>query len=326
MLLLLAFLISTAAGDLADLSAYHKCTKVNGISGACNLRLNYFTLAGTHNSGAGANGLLYWYSGLPAPSCLVRNQDKSITEQLELGIRYFDLDLAHISEDSGDWWEKGLVLAHCNENIGCAYSHSLKRALLEIEEFMGQNRDEIVLIRFKDHAETSREYIKKHMANEILSIFRTSSKVRINPDSNPRLGDAITSNKRLLIHTNGGFWMGKPFNSLSQVESFRGGGATSACFSKKEIMDVFKSDWYRVTDDYFPVQVDWYFTFGLCLWDLAGLCDGTELHTIVQINRELVHEAHRPVNLVLIDYAGRGVTRLSEFVREINEENVKIFT
>ena len=72
--------------------------------------------------------------------------------------------------------------------------------------------------------------------------------------------------------------------------------------------------------------MDWYFTYGLCLWDLAGLCDGTELHTIVEINRELVHEAHRPINLVLIDYAGRGVTRLSEFVREINEENVKMFT
>ena len=211
--------------------------------------------SGTHNSGSGANGLMYWYSGVLAPSCMVRNQDKSITQQLELGIRYFDFDLAHISESSGDWWEEGIVLVHCNDKIGCAYSRSLKRALLEIEDFLGKNQDEIVLIRFKDHAETSREYIRKHLADEVLSIFQTSSKVKINPDPNPRLGNAIKSNQRLLIHTNGGFYLGRPFNSLRQVESYRGAGGTSSCFSVEEIMNVFRSDSYRVKDDRFPVQV-----------------------------------------------------------------------
>ena len=57
---------------------------------------------------------MYWYSGIIAPSCFIRNQDKSITQQLELGIRYFDFDLAHLEESSGDWWEVGLVLVHCN--------------------------------------------------------------------------------------------------------------------------------------------------------------------------------------------------------------------
>ena len=186
---------------------------------------------------------------------MVRNQDKTITEQLQLGIRYLDFDLAHITQASGDWWEKGLVLVHCNDDIGCAYSRSLRKALLEVEDFLGRNRDEIVLIRFKDHAETSRSYIRQHLADEVLNIFETSSKVRINPNTNPRLGDAITSNERLLIHVNGGFWPRKPFNSLQQVESFRSAPGTSSCFSVEEIMKVFKSDWYRVKDDHFPVQV-----------------------------------------------------------------------
>ena len=80
------------------------------------------------------------------------------------------------------------------------------------------------------------------------------------------------------------------------------------------------------TDDNMSLQVDWYFNSGLCLWDLAGLCDGTELHKLVEINRELIREARRPINLVMIDYAGKGNVRVSDIVREINEYNVKLFT
>ena len=72
--------------------------------------------------------------------------------------------------------------------------------------------------------------------------------------------------------------------------------------------------------------MDWYHTQGLCLYDLAGLCDGTELHKLVEINKEVVSEAHRPINLVLIDYVGKGNVRLSDIVKEINEYNVRIFT
>ena len=64
----------------------------------------------------------------------------------------------------------------------------------------------------------------------------------------------------------------------------------------------------------------------MCLWDLAGLCDGRELHKLVDINREIVHHAHRPISLVMIDYAGSGDLRLAEIVNEINRYNVDMFT
>ena len=51
-----------------------------------------------------------------------------------------------------------------------------------------------------------------------------------------------------------------------------------------------------------------------------------ELHKLVEVNREVVRQAHRPINLVLIDYVGRGDVRLADIVREINEYNVKLFT
>ena len=65
---------------------------------------------------------------------------------------------------------------------------------------------------------------------------------------------------------------------------------------------------------------------GLCIHDLAGLCDGTELHKIVDINKEMVARVHRPISLVMIDYAGKGSVRLRDIVRECNEYNVKMFS
>ena len=59
---------------------------------------------------------------------------------------------------------------------------------------------------------------------------------------------------------------------------------------------------------------------------MAGLCDGTELHKLVDINKELVRAAHRPVSLVMADYVGKGSVRLADVVREINEYNVQMFT
>lgn len=212
-------------------------------------------IPGTHNSGAGAYGLLYWYSGAAAPSCSVRNQDKSITQQLNLGIRYFDLDLDYVESGSSDWWEPGLVLVHCHQTFGCAYSRSLEKAMVEIEDFLGQNRDEIVVIRFKDHPEHSRDNIRQHLG-EALKHLQSSSKVQINPNPNPRIGDAIRSNKRLLIFVNGGFYRsGYGFNPLQQVESYTGSGATSGCYSVQDVVDTLMADKYRVGDDRFPLQV-----------------------------------------------------------------------
>ena len=47
MIFLFALFFVVSEGSLSDILGYRKCTKVNGITGACNLHLNYFTLAGS---------------------------------------------------------------------------------------------------------------------------------------------------------------------------------------------------------------------------------------------------------------------------------------
>ena len=51
MIFLFALLFGPSDGSQADVLSFRKCTKVNGVAGACNLHLNYFTLAGSVSAG-----------------------------------------------------------------------------------------------------------------------------------------------------------------------------------------------------------------------------------------------------------------------------------
>ena len=57
----------------------------------------------------------------------------------------------------------------------------------------------------------------------------------------------------------------------------------------------------------------------------TGYCDGVMLHRLVEINKKMIQKDHRPINLVLIDYVGKGNVRLSDIVKEINDYNVYMF-
>ena len=47
------------------------------------------------------------------------------------GVRFLDMDVSYISNDNGDYWEKGIVLVH-----SLAFSRSLRRALEEINAWL----------------------------------------------------------------------------------------------------------------------------------------------------------------------------------------------
>ena len=57
----------------------------------------------------------------------------------------------------------------------------------------------------------------------------------------------------------------------------------------------------------------------------SGLCDEGELYKLKDINKKLIASTNRPVNLVSLDYVGRGNVRLADVVRKMNENNVKTF-
>ena len=72
----------------------------NGNENLCSLRFNQVTFPGTHNAGSGFCGPLRSLSGALNIPCFTRNQDLSFTEQLQLGIRFFDIDLCYLEQVS----------------------------------------------------------------------------------------------------------------------------------------------------------------------------------------------------------------------------------
>ena len=57
----------------------------NGSQEFCDLRFDQFLFPGTHNSGTGQKKGVF--------QCSSKNQDLTISQQLDFGIRFFDLDI-----------------------------------------------------------------------------------------------------------------------------------------------------------------------------------------------------------------------------------------
>ncbi|XP_057314896.1 uncharacterized protein LOC130656072 [Hydractinia symbiolongicarpus] len=192
------------------MQSYTYATKCNGFEELCDLTIEQVSLAGTHNSGAGFDGDLYhhwWKSGgrlalsVDQPkktvvySCWWRNQDKSFYAQLDLGIRYFDIDTCwedHYEPNSA--W-----ICHAD-----AYAGSIEKMITQIDRWMNEDghENEVIVIHFnRDFAiensdKTARDIIQQL---ERKWIHSNSSKVAIQPSKNATLRSAVNQNKRIYI-------------------------------------------------------------------------------------------------------------------------------
>lgn len=63
-------------------------SECNGHSSFCTLSFDQFTFAGSHNAGTGMGS-----AGTRAFNCALKNHDLTITEQLDLGLRFLDFDV-----------------------------------------------------------------------------------------------------------------------------------------------------------------------------------------------------------------------------------------
>ncbi|CAB4028986.1 PI-PLC X domain-containing 1-like, partial [Paramuricea clavata] len=117
----------------------------NGLRDLCGLRIDQITFPGSHNAGSGFDGLLYYWSGGIAPStCLYRNHGKSFSEQLEFGIRYFDVDICY--------GETEALNCHCDP-LNCAYTGSIGKGLSQIDAWMKSHPNEVIVIHFNHDAQ-----------------------------------------------------------------------------------------------------------------------------------------------------------------------------
>lgn len=103
----------------------------NGDERFCKMKFNKFTFPGTHNSGTGMKSV--------TNKCLVKNQDFSMTEMLDFGIRFFDFDTKYKSDGK-------LETGH--NVVSWVKFGEVKNALIEIKDWLNKHPNEIVVPYF----------------------------------------------------------------------------------------------------------------------------------------------------------------------------------
>jgi len=166
----------------------------NGAAQFCALSVSQFLWAGTHNSGTGQKE--------GTGSCAFKNQDLDIESQLDLGIRFFDIDTIYTRGIAGC---HGLETGHGpNAELGLYQCFGLVDDLLfQMRDWLDNHPTELVMLHF-GNIELERQTIPI-LIQTLRNIFpRDRDSVRINTQykqngSWPLLGDAVANNERIFV-------------------------------------------------------------------------------------------------------------------------------
>lgn len=300
-------------------------TTCNGLADLCDLRINQATFPGTHNSGSGFDGLLYYWIGAPAGSCVYRNQGKSFTDQLSFGIRSFSIDTCYKDNE--------VVNCHCGP-VTCAYTGSMEKALRQIDAWMKNHTSEVIILHFnRDVQENYEKQIAQGLESLLLSLWDPSS--TNNPvmstyyhDNNnqwPTLSEAIHSRQRILVFMN---------SDLSQHISSQNWLITSddiigitwgkfrMSTSCSAITKNAKSKCNTSSD---LIELSAFASYGLCTWEMARICSKW-LGEAQDECYEIRMSSGRTVNFLYVDWAVDYYSGQESVVRKakfMNQRNIK---
>lgn len=298
----------------------------NGLSELCDLRIDQATFPGSHNSGAGFDGLLKYGSGILAASCFYRNQDKSFSGQLEFGIRYFDVDTCYRHNK--------VVNCHCSGSGDCAYTGSMEKGLSQIDRWMNSHPNEVIIIHFNNNAQNVyRDKIANSLEKVLLKLWKPNSSgtlamnthYRTNNWKWPTLGDAIRQNQRIFVFMD---------NNLSQhiyrlhhwfVRSNGIIGSTwdtnSVSSSCSGITTNAKKKCSRSSDF---TDLSAFGSYGLCTWDMATVCSKWLGEAEEECYR-LRERKGKTVNFLLVDWIDyyHGKESVINKAKFMNQKNVK---
>ncbi|XP_064623075.1 uncharacterized protein LOC135485195 [Lineus longissimus] len=291
---------------------FDKTERCNGHAGLCKLKFNKVTFPGTHNSGS--NRVMKYGSGIPALSCLYRNQDYTFTAQLDFGIRFFDIDTR----------AKGNT-AYASHNT--AYGRKLWEIIRDIDSWLNNpsHRNEVIAIRFQDTTMPSG-------FDRFIPIFRdyftgANGKVSSNAMMGwPTLGEAVAQNKRVFI-----FMVDKLCNSNCRrrypyirpadlySDTWLDLKLTSSCSSMPE--DTRRK--CASISNYFVI-VSAFATEGLCVSALQKKCNRYIRPSAMSCYNELKKRG-KTVNFLMADYVNQAKTNenVITVANELNQLNMR---
>ena len=310
----------------------------NGLPDLCDMKINQVTLPGTHNAGSGFDGPLRACSGVEVGDCLWRNQGMNFKEQLDFGIRYFDIDSCYLSEDCNTdaWGERGVFTCHGTAKWGYAYAGPISKILRQIDEWMDAHPYDVVGINFNSNFQV--EY-KEEIYMSLLQLLedkwgptaaRQSSRnltmstfYQQNGDW-PTLLQAIQSNQRIFVFISNAFsdepsllpWVhASPASTWTAV--------TPSHTNCSVIVDTANSS--RCTHRPVLLEVSVY-SFGICIADMSQRCHALLYEATLSCYNKRQQSNHT-VNVILVDYPEQATSpyTVTETAMWLNKKNIRYF-
>jgi len=283
-----------------------------GIPGACDLSLNEITLAGAHNAGSGFDGLLMYHTSffaVPALSCPYRNQKASVYQMLNVGIRFFDIDLCYESSS-----KYGIGLWTCHNG---AFGGKMSKFFDQVDRWMNEerNRNEIVVLQFnRDYEKDERENIKRSLAQELKARWDPAvGNGKLSMQTawwRVKLGTSIRNNQRIYVFVNENIrnskerflfpagYIGYTWKSMAYL------GSNDCKDLANAVSDNCK---IQAKDGYYFIRLDLTLTWGLCNDDLAKICNRHIDYSTKKCyeNIRSVNRNVNTVNFIVTDYSHR---------------------
>lgn len=312
----------------------------NGLHRYCDLRFNQFTFAATHNSYSRAESKpfkMYDKMNVPYADCFARNQDKSITVQLDNGIRSIEIDTC--SKEVYDFAEDKYTtkIYACHKIL---FTSSVESILNEIDAWMKRNPNEVIVVTFTGKVNPkSRKTIATNIMNLLEKLWqpnedrRLNKKLSLNDEFHktgrwPMLWEAITLNQRifLFVHPKLSSFMGKPSwaHDLTEVQHTQSNMKFQDSRNCRNLVGAI-ADQCTVYSKL--ISVDVYLPRGLpvCTHTRADACN-----RYIQASANLCYEHRRghqlTINFLKIDFGGRhngrGFSKLRRAVKIMNQRNV----
>ena len=295
------------------------------MEGLCGLHIDEITFPGTHNAGSGFHGVLHYWNGVVALSCFYRNQEKNFYDQLDAGIRFFDIDTCL-------WKNDQIEPCHCGGG-SCAYAGNIDIALTEIDNYMKTHPNEVIIIHFNrdvDGGEEAKKKIAEGLAVKLESRWHPDGGGQVLMSTHarwPTLRKAIETKQRIFLFMENGLakYLDKPWvyesNSLIRQtwESvYVGPGGCGG------IVDPAKEK-CGTTRDFVELMV--FGTHGLCIWDMAWHCSRSMASAVDECYKKRQNYG-LTVNIILVDYAVSnydGDKSVMNQARIMNEKNIQRF-
>ena len=298
----------------------------------CPLRFNQVTWPGTHNSGSGFNGTLRFSNGLPAPSCIYRNQDMNYTAQLDFGVRWFDIDLCWVTDQEATTVvPAGLWTCHSN-----GYAGTVDEILRQVNEWLhlSPNYNEIVSLFFNGDYDRSRSEPIAKALNDLLERYwtvqlmvkRSRSFLTMNTDLNttgewPQLQRVIGRNERVFVFLHESLqlgdqpWAHDPVSSQDPSEVIKDSCNSLISFTRGAC-NVCTDLW----------GIDAIGSRGNCISRTAEICN-TVTYNVTRDCFDLRMQYGKTLNVIEVDFPDRAPENLLvvDIADKFNDLNVQYF-